>query len=89
MTAWQRANLGQSTVQDKNTASLDVCAAQWRSIQSLSKNINPLIVRGKWYDGNLADKSRASKKQNRVFLSGKGWDTQCPFWTEIYEKQAC
>ena len=89
MIAWQQANLGQSTVQDKNIASLDVCAAHWRSIQSLSKDINPLIVRGKWYDGNLADKSRAWEKNKTGFFYQGKVVIQCPFWTEIYGKQAC
>lgn len=69
MTAWQKGKswpLG--GVQDKHRGSLDVCAANWRSIQSLYKDINPAIVPGKWYDGNLADKTRAWKKRKTGFF---------------------
>lgn len=44
MTDWQKVNLGHLGVQYKHRGSLDVCAVNCGSIQSLSKDINPLIV---------------------------------------------
>lgn len=78
--------------QDKHRDSLDVCATNWRSIQSLSRDINPLIVPGKWYDGNLADKTRALKKtKNKIGFSirERFWYTRSLLNRDLQGKQAC
>ena len=38
----------------KHSSPLSVCAANWSSHQSFSRDINPLIVPEKWHDSSLA-----------------------------------